>query len=94
MKNLKVTDSSETDSECILYFELDDSSYELRKIELVNGALLGFAGADINFNGTELSQSQLFSLEEINDMAGMKAIEIDEAEFEDIWQQVLSAADI
>jgi len=91
MKYIKVIDKSDVEVEGVLYMEIDNNSFEVRKVELYNGALLGFAGSDINFNGTELYKTQLFEEAEINNIKGMKAIKIEKADFEAIWQQAISA---
>jgi hypothetical protein len=91
MKYIKVIDKCEADVECIFYFEVDFDMYEVRKVELYNAALLGFASSDISFNGTELSKTKLFEASEINKISGMAAIEIENADFEEIWQQAVSA---
>lgn len=92
MRCIKVIDRSEAEVEGTFYIEIDERSFEIRKVELYNGALLGFACADVSFNGTELPKTQLLSADEINELPGMFAVEIDIAEFEDIWQRAVIAA--
>ena len=91
MKYIKVIDKSEAEVECIFYIELDFDMYEIRKVELYNTALLGFASSDISFNGTELSKTQLIAESEINKISGMAAFEIQKADFEEIWEKAVSA---
>jgi len=73
----------------IMYIELDEEFNELKKIELVGQALLGYASQSVEFNGTTLANTPLLSISELNAIDEMSAVVISKEEFYSIWDQVI-----
>ncbi|MEO7045304.1 MAG: hypothetical protein ABI091_08320 [Ferruginibacter sp.] len=92
MKYIKTTSSNNLEIFLEFFLEVDEKYLEKRKIELADGNLLGFAGGDIEFNGTTLAKEPLLTLVEINALPNIKAQEIDKEEFEDLWNRVMELA--
>ncbi len=65
------------------YIEINDQRIEIRKVELANGGLLGFAGKDSQFHGTTLDSKPILENHEFRE------IEIFKEDFEVIWDKAL-----
>jgi hypothetical protein len=65
------------------YIEIDDQRIEVRKVELADGGLLGFASKDTQFHGTTLDSKPILEKHDF------KEIQITKEEFEQIWDQVI-----
>jgi hypothetical protein len=89
MKFRKVIDTSEKEFEMVIYLETNEENIEVRKIELSNGSLIGYADQEAGFNGTVLIETPLLSNNEINAIPGMSAVKITREEFESIWERVI-----
>ncbi|RAY81729.1 hypothetical protein DP196_25065, partial [Enterobacter hormaechei subsp. steigerwaltii] len=72
-----------------LYSEIDDSRYEVRKVEVFSTGDLIFSDESTPINITTLGELPLPSLSEINKDSQFKAIYIDAVEFENIWTKAI-----
>lgn len=66
--------------------ELDAGRWETRKLEFYADGRVGWASGDENHLGSELAESPLPTLAEINADAQFEAVAIDEADFEALWR--------
>jgi hypothetical protein len=69
----------------ILYSEVDDEGWEVRKVDVYANGRRDLAGEGIETGSTFLAGDRTPSLEEINGDAQFEATEIDGDEFERIW---------
>lgn len=69
-----------------LYSELDDNSWELRKVEVYADGRYDFAGEGESMGDARLSTEPIPSLEEISLDPQFESAEITKAEFERIWK--------
>lgn len=65
------------------YIEIDDQRIEVRKVELANEGLLGFASKDIQFHGTTLDPKPILEKHDF------KETQISKEEFEQIWDRAI-----
>ncbi len=65
------------------YIEINNQRIEIRKVELANGGLLGFASKQTQFNGTTLD------IKPILEKHNFKEIQITKEEFEQIWDRAM-----
>ncbi|EPV2501582.1 DUF6881 domain-containing protein [Enterobacter hormaechei] len=90
MKYIKVYWNHSFDDEPVeLYSEIDDSRYEVRKVEVFSTGDLIFSDESTPINITTLGELPLPSLSEINKDSQFKAIYIDAVEFENIWTKAI-----
>jgi hypothetical protein len=74
----------------LLYSELDEDRYEVRKIEIYRDNRIGYADIDSQFNETELGEEPVPEIEEINKELEFFAIQISSKEFEMVWEDLVS----
>ncbi|QDU43438.1 hypothetical protein Mal52_19120 [Symmachiella dynata] len=74
----------------MLYSELDDEMWELRKVEVFRNGTAGCADQNGRTGDTKLSKEPLPSIEEIGADPQFKPVEIGADEFEKIWTQYAS----
>ena len=70
-----------------LLFEVDESGWELRKLEFFLDPRVGYACAGSESGGTRLSLEPLPPLSEINGQREFDGREVDRAVFESLWQE-------
>ena len=70
--------------------EIDNERNEIRKVEIYKNKKKGFAVKDISVNGSQLSETPIPTLEEINSDIQFKACLISHARFEEIWAKRFS----
>jgi hypothetical protein len=69
----------------LLYSEVDDDGWEVRKVdEYVNGHR-DLASANIETGSTMLGEDRMPPLEEINDDPQFEGVQITDQEFEAVW---------
>ncbi|TPW37695.1 hypothetical protein FKM52_21250 [Mixta tenebrionis] len=86
MKYIKVHwEHSFDDEPTELYSEIDDSRYEVRKVEVFSTGDLTFSDQSTPKNISTLGELPIPSLNEINQDPQFKAIYIDADEFENVW---------
>lgn len=71
----------------VLYSELDDKRWEVRKVEEFSDGHLGFAGAESSSEETRLGEEPIPPLVEIGSDPQFQPVEITKAEFEVVWQK-------
>jgi len=71
----------------LIYSELDDNRWELRKVEIYADGRCGFASASEGGGGSALSKEPIPSMEEIAADPQFEPVDIEENEFERIWNQ-------
>jgi hypothetical protein len=76
----------------LLYSELDDAGWEIRKVEVFADGRIGFADRGATSGGTRLSIEPLPSLDEIARDPQFEPREITALEFEDLWSRRVSSA--
>ncbi|MGZ7179025.1 DUF6881 domain-containing protein [Burkholderia gladioli] len=74
----------------LIYSELDEEGWELRKVEIYADGRMGFACKFQSSGGSGLSNEPIPSLEEISSDDQFEPIEIDRDEFERIWNSAQS----
>lgn len=79
---------SET-TELDFYIEVDDAYMEIRKIELADGGILGFANSEISCRGTVLAATPLLPVEELALAPNVDVKIIDKQVFDAMWSQVV-----
>ena len=70
----------------LLYSELDDSRYEVRKIEVFSDQTIGFAEQNASQGSTVLGKTPIPPIEEIAWDKQFKPEKISESQFELIWR--------
>jgi hypothetical protein len=76
---------SNPDYPVFMYSELDESRWEVRKVERFEDGRIGFASATENGGGTRLGLEPVPTLEEINADKQFEALEVSSSEFEQVW---------
>jgi hypothetical protein len=71
----------------LLYSELDDERWEVRKVEVFRGGMLGYASSNSTFGGTELGTTPVPPLGEINQNTEFDGEVITSAEFQKVWEE-------
>lgn len=71
----------------LLQYELDNKWNEIRKFEVHKNDKLGYVCENKSVNGTFLSECELPELSMINEDAQFEGGEINEEEFESIWEK-------
>ncbi|MBR8216273.1 DUF6881 domain-containing protein [Burkholderia vietnamiensis] len=74
----------------LIYSELDEERWELRKVEIYADGRMGFACKSESAGGSGLSKEPIPSLDEIANDDQFQPIEIDRDEFERIWNSARS----
>jgi hypothetical protein len=69
-----------------IYGELDDSGWELRKVEIFADGAIGFASATEKTPSTILGEKPWPPLEEIAKDPQFKPVKISKEEFERVWE--------
>ena len=82
-------DHTSTDEPVLLYSELDDERWEVRKIEVFADGKMGYAASNSAFGGTELGKAPVPPLNEINANAEFDGQVITSAEFEKVWEEAM-----
>ena len=73
------------DEPVLMYSELDDARWEVRKVEVFTDGRCGFASRTVAAGGTRLGKEPIPPLTEIAADPQFLPTEIDQAEFEAIW---------
>ena len=74
----------------LIYSEIGLDGYETRKIEFHKSGKIGFAFDEIEYNEAGLSEKEFPPLHELNakdEWDEVRAVETDESEFENLWNQ-------
>lgn len=88
MQFLKIEWNHEiVDEPYIIYAELDDVGYEIRKIEIYKNGRIGYATQSSEFGGSILSEHPYPTVEEIAANAEFIPEQISKEEFESIWRE-------
>ncbi|MDH0344191.1 MULTISPECIES: DUF6881 domain-containing protein [Chromobacterium] len=92
MKHLKTRwNHCHKEEPSIIYQEIDDSSYEIRKIEIMkDGQVIGYASEAGEFGESILADQQIPTIAEINQEDEFIAEEITRIEFENAWNSAVS----
>lgn len=91
MKYLQVSWIHNFDDEPILlYHEMDDHGYEVRKIEIYKDGSFGIASSETDFGGTLLSPEPIPDVEEIRRDSQFIPRIISREEFEEEWHRHLA----
>jgi hypothetical protein len=77
------------DEPVILYSEVDDGRFEVRKVEVFRNGTYGYAGAHTCSGGTKLGIFAMPPLEEIANDRQFEPTEIEQDEFEQAWARAL-----
>jgi hypothetical protein len=72
-----------------LYSELNDASWEIRKVEVFRDGSFGFAGQGSEVGGSALALEPVPSIADIAADSQFVPTEINVEEFEDMWKQRL-----
>lgn len=75
----------------LLYSELDDARWEVRKVEVFPDGRMGYAGSNSAFGGTRLGKVPVPSLAEIAADPEFAPAVISRAEFEAIWDNATAS---
>ncbi len=70
-----------------LFSELDNASWEIRKIEIFADGSCGFAGQGSEAGGSSLGRAPLPPIREIAADSQFVPVEIEAEEFEQMWKQ-------
>jgi hypothetical protein len=76
---------SHPDEPILLYSELDDARWEIRKVELFPDGSVGYASAKESAKSTRLGLVPVPPLEEIAEDPEFEPLEITKGEFEQVW---------
>jgi len=76
---------SHPDDPVMLYSELDDTGWEMRKVEMFQDGRIGFASLSEATPGTELGEKPVPALEAIAADPQFKPAWISHDEFEKVW---------
>ena len=88
MKYIKVQWLREHDNEPVeLYSELDEASFEVRKVEIFRDGRSGFADRTLSVGGTLLGLVPVPALDEIMKDPEFVPAEISAREFEEVWDR-------
>lgn len=69
----------------VLYSELDNARWEVRKVEIFSDGRIGFASAAESAGSTGLGETPIPPLAEIASDPQFEPVEIVEQEFEEVW---------
>ncbi len=88
MKHLRVRwFHNSVEDPVVLYSEIDDERWEIRKVDEYVDGRRDLAGTGIETGSTFLAEDQTPSIEEINSDPQFEAVEITAEEFEAVWDQ-------
>ena len=73
----------------IIYSELDNERYEVRKLELYKNGHFGYATQNTENGGSILSEHPYPSIDEIASNPEFIPMEISREEFEEIWKKTM-----
>lgn len=90
MHYIKILSTNHSDLLLFFYIETDENFFEKRKIEIANDGLLGYADENFSYRETTLDENPLLTLQEINQISGMQAWEINQSEFDHYWNAALN----
>jgi len=92
MEYLKVSWIHEDDNfPILLYSELDDERYEVRKIEIYRNGSFGLASLNYEYNGSMLGAGAVPDTTEINKEPEFIVHETSKEEFEEVWMRYTSS---
>ena len=92
MEYLKVSWIHEDDNfPILLYSELDEERYEVRKIEIYRNDLFGLASLNCEYNGSILGAGPVPDTTEINKEPEFIVHETTKEEFEEVWMRYTSS---
>jgi len=80
------------DGPILLYSELDDQRWELRKVEVFRDGRMGYADAEKEFGGSGLGLEPTPSLADIAANSEFEPVEITRQEFESVWSEAIAHA--
>lgn len=75
------------DEPILLYCEIDDDRYEIRKVEIFRNGTKGFADERESSGSTQLGVTPIPSIDEIAKEPEFLPEEISPNEFEKVWQE-------
>ena len=78
------------DEPVLLYSEIDEDRYEVRKVEVYRDGRCDFADAVSSTGTTMLGEIPTPALEEIREEGGFEPVEIGADEFEMMWKKACS----
>ena len=88
MKYIKVKWSHDSSQyPVMLYSELNENMWEVRKVEIYADGRVGFASGEEHFGSTELGMSPIPAIEEIALDPQFEPVSISAPEFERIWEK-------
>lgn len=88
MQFLKVERIHEFEDEpYVIYAELDNERYEIRKLELYRKGKIGYATQTTEYEGSILAEHPYPPIEEIASDPEFIPIQISEEQFEEIWKE-------
>ena len=76
----------------MLYSELDDQRWELRKVEVFRDGRMGYADGEQEFGGSALGFEPMPHLAEIAADPQFEPVELTRLEFESIWSEAVAQA--
>jgi hypothetical protein len=76
---------SSSDEPVLLYSEVDDQRWEVRKVEIYEDGHSGYAGPEELGGSTKLGEEPIPTLPEIASDPQFDPVEITKEEFEEIW---------
>ncbi|SKB10104.1 hypothetical protein SAMN06295964_3102 [Aeromicrobium choanae] len=95
MRHLQVRWShGSTDHQVMLYSEIDNDGYEIRKVDEYANGRLDLAGEGIETGSTGLGTERIPPMEEINVDPQSRAAPLDPVEFEQIWDRAKAWFDL
>ena len=74
------------DDPIVLYSEIDEAGWEVRKVEVFRDGQMGFAGGGRRSERTMLGEATVPSIMEIAADSQFEPEEISQQEFESVWQ--------
>lgn len=81
------------DEPVLLYSELDDERYEVRKVEVYRNGTRTFANADSHSGTSMLGEVPAPSMEQFAELVEFTAVEISRTEFEAEWFAAIDGPD-
>jgi hypothetical protein len=75
----------------VLYHEIDDERWELRKVDVWLDGRLTYADANRRTGDTRLGDAPVPPLDEIAAISEFEPVEVSRAEFEAIWERAIGS---
>ncbi|MCD9020575.1 DUF6881 domain-containing protein [Cohnella silvisoli] len=75
----------------VIYCELDEHGFEIRKVEVYKNGEYGVASNEIEWNNSFLSYEPLPSIEEIGRDSQFRPKIINEKEFQTVWEEAVKS---